>query len=502
MNVIDEILPRGVETGALPSTRRMSDTVDVMKRNFLSMTGSLHFLMILLISACAGMTGGGLRAATYEVGPGMALGEPGEVPWEALQAGDVVRIHARKEPYRAKWVLCVRGEADRPIRVQGVPDQQGALPVIEGNGAVTRAELDFWGEERAVIKVGGANKPADIVPAHVIIENLHIRGARPPHTFTGRGGVRPYPRMAAAIYVENGGYITIRGCVMEDCGNGLMTSHRSREILVEGCHIHGNGIENSISEHNSYTASHGIIFQYNRFGPLRAGCRGNNLKDRSAGLIVRCNWLEGGSRQLDLVDGSDHESIRQDPRYRVTEVHGNVLIEPEGDGNNQIVHYGGDSGNEEWYRGGTLRFHHNTIISRREGLTTLFRLSSAGESVECFRNVGHVGGRRARLQLLGAPGKLSVAHCWLPERCHLSPGVDAVGDRGLVGVRFGGDPGFINPRGQDFRPRADSPLTAFGPGDGAGKDGAPGNEYLPHQQGRERPEAAWVVPGAFAPAGR
>ncbi len=471
-----------------------------MTLSFRGMMRRIHILIVL--GLCVSGMAGGLRAATYEVGPGMPMAEPGEVPWENLQPGDVVRIHAREEPYRAKWVLCSRGEAERPIRVQGVPGPKGELPVIEGNGAVTRPELDFWGEDRAVIKIGGASKPADIIPAHLVLENLHIRGARPPHSFTGRKGDRPYARNAAAIFIENGEHIIIRGCTLEDSGNGLVTSHQTREILVEACHIHGNGIEKSILEHNSYTASHGIIFQYNRFGPLRTGCLGNNLKDRSAGLVVRHNWLEGGNRQLDLVDGSDHESLRADPRYRTTEVHGNVLIEREGDGNNQIVHYGGDSGQEEWYRGGLLSFHHNTIISRRKGLTTLFMMSSAGESVECFRNVAYLTEPRAKLNLLGSPGKLALRHCWLPGRCNVSAGVAVDGFPGAEGVRLGGDPGFVAAFNGDFRPLANSPLATFPRGDDAAGKGEVEHEYVPHQRYRQRALESWGTPGAFAPVGQ
>src|SRR6218665_1349227 len=120
---------------------------EVMKLSFSNLTGRMPIFLVSFLV----MVAGSLHAAIHEVGPGMPLGEPGEVPWETLQPGDVVRIHARKEPYRAKWVLCVRGEAERPILVQGVRGPQGELPVIEGDGAVTRAELDFWGEDRAVI---------------------------------------------------------------------------------------------------------------------------------------------------------------------------------------------------------------------------------------------------------------------------------------------------------------------------------------------------------------
>ncbi|WP_419641612.1 hypothetical protein, partial [Thiolapillus sp.] len=63
-------------------------------------------------------------------------------------------------------------------------------------------------------------------------------------------------------------------------------------------------------------------------------------------------------------------------------MYGNVLIEPDGAGNSQMVHYGGDSGdsgdsgNESIYRKGTLYFYHNTVVSTRDGNTTLVRLST------------------------------------------------------------------------------------------------------------------------------
>ena len=61
----------------------------------------------------------------------------------------------------------------------------------------------------------------------------------------------------------------------------------------------------NLFHHNSYTAAIGITFEYNRYGPLLAGAGGNNLKDRSAGMVARYNWIEGGNRQLDLVDAED-----------------------------------------------------------------------------------------------------------------------------------------------------------------------------------------------------
>jgi len=70
------------------------------------------------------------RATTYEVGPGKSLANIGDVPWEALAAGDTVLIYARPQPYREKWVISRAGTAAAPITVRGIADASGNLPVI------------------------------------------------------------------------------------------------------------------------------------------------------------------------------------------------------------------------------------------------------------------------------------------------------------------------------------------------------------------------------------
>ena len=150
-----------------------------------------------------------------------------------------------------------------------------------------------------------------------------------------------------------------------------------------------------------------LTFQYNRYGSLREGCRGNNLKDRSAGLVVRYNWIEGGNRQLDLVDAGGNSPLQKDPRYREAYVYGNILIEPDGAGNNQIVHYGGDSRNSDSYRKGTLYFYNNTVVSTRSGNTTLLRLSTNDERAECWNNVVYVTADGSRLAMRGVVSGMS-----------------------------------------------------------------------------------------------
>ena len=288
----------------------------------------------------------------YDVGPGRAYGDPGQVPWESLEPSTLVRIYYRDEPYRTKWVVTTTATAENPLVIIGVADN-GRLPVISGDSAVTRSSLYYLNEPRSVVKIGNYTGGDDTQrPAYVYLQNLEIRSGRPDYTFTDRSGsVEAFSTNAAALHIEEGDHITVQGCTLRDCGNGLFNSHLTAAILIRQNHIFDNGIENSIYEHNSYTESRGIVFEFNHYGPLRSGCLGNNLKDRSSGTVIRYNWIEGGNRQLDLVE-TDYAEIAGDPAYDATFVYGNILIEPEDAGNSQILHYGGDGGDTSMYRQG------------------------------------------------------------------------------------------------------------------------------------------------------
>jgi hypothetical protein len=395
------------------------------------------------------------QATVYEVGPNKPYTSIGAVPWEALQPGDTVLIYWRSTPYKEKWVLCRQGTEAAPITVRGVAGANGELPIIDGNNATTRTALNYWNQDRCVIKIGGANVPADTLPKYITIENLDIRSARPPYTFTAtNGATQTYSTSASSIYVEKGENIVVRNCIMRDSGNGFFVassdSLASRNILVEGNYIYDNGIDGSIFQHNNYTAAIGITFQYNRFGPLRAGCLGNNLKDRSAGLVVRYNWIESGNRQLDLVDGEDSSLIRNDSRYRETFVYGNVLIEPDAAGNRQIAHYGGDSGTTPNYRKGTLYFYNNTIVSTRTDRTTLLRLSTNEETCDFRNNLVYVTAAGNTVSLVDADGVLNMTHNWFkPGYVNTFGTLTGTVNNDGTSV-LGSAPGFVNEAGQDY----------------------------------------------------
>ncbi|HQU81776.1 MAG TPA: Ig domain-containing protein [Pyrinomonadaceae bacterium] len=444
------------------------------------------------------------KATVYEVKPNTPLDTIAEVPWATLQAGDTVLIYWKATPYKEKWVICRQGTANAPITVRGVPNQNGELPILDGNGAVTPLNLNFWNENRSVIKIGGANIPADLTPQYIVIENLDIRSAHPNYQFTDDGGLtQTYSSSASAIHVEKGENITIRNNILHDSANGFFVSSSddiaSRNILVEGNYIYDNGIVGSAFQHNNYTAAIGITFQYNRFGPPKTGANGNALKDRSAGLVVRYNWIESGNRQLDLVDGEDSILIRSAPEYRKTFVYGNILIEPDGAGNNQITHYGGDSGTIENYRKGTLYFYNNTIVSTRTGNTTLFRLSSNEEACDARNNIFYNTAAGTNLAMIDDTGLLTISNNWLKPNWRISHGTPTGTVTNNGGNVQGTSPNFVDENTQNFRLAANS--LAINAGTTLPVEVLPFNnvvrQYVKHQQSEARPTNGAFDLGAY-----
>ena len=148
----------------------------------------------------------------------------------------------------------------------------GALQLHQCLSTTQFFRLRYWGENRAVIKIGGASIPGRHDAAlhrrsRTSTSAARIRRTRSPTTAARR---RATSANAAAIWIEKGEHITIRNNVLHDSGNGLFVGSAepniSRDILIEGNWIYDNGNVGSIYEHNTYTEAIGIIYQFNYFG--------------------------------------------------------------------------------------------------------------------------------------------------------------------------------------------------------------------------------------------
>ncbi len=439
---------------------------------------------------------------TYEVGPRRGMRRLADIPWAALGPGDRVLVHWQPEPYREQILISAQGRAGKPVRICGVPGPAGQPPTITGQNARNVRPLGFAyapTQERGVVILSlRVGDKWGSKPRHVELRGLKLQGALPDYSFTDQDGkTRRYSKSAAALFIERGEHIVVRRCVLTDSAHGLFVASGdseetvSREILVEANHIYGNGIADSFYEHNAYTEALGMVYQFNRFGVLRARAGGNALKDRSAGTVIRYNWIEGGAHLLDLVEPEESAKITTaDPRFRRTYVYGNVLLNGAVDGV-KVVHYGGDSGNTALYRKGMLFFFNNTVVIRGDQKTrwntAVFRLETRDEQADVRNNIVFREGS-THLFLAEGAGGLRLGINWVSQgfgkRVH--PAREDGPIQGLERIVEGRDSPFLDVDGLDLRVRADG--QAARPGDALGafvpEAYWPRQVYVPHQKGK------------------
>lgn len=424
------------------------------------------------------------RAATYEVGPGQPLTNLADVPWPTLAAGDTVRIHARPTPYKEKFIVNATGTPSAPILIQGVPDASGALPIIDGDGAVEPASIHGYQDDaRFLIKIGDASAPSN--PAggsYITLEGLHLRNANPSFTFSSQrlGAGVPYDQNAAGIWLQHGDHLTIRGCELEQNGNGIFGAYGAgnpvTDVVIEGNSLHDNGIPGDAYEHNSYVQVQRVLYQRNHYGPPLPSSQGNNLKDRSSGMVARFNWIEGGERLLDLVDNSD-PTVVADPAYATSFVYGNVLIKTDSGGNGAVIHFGGDSGTLANYRT-TLWLFNNTIVSSRTASCTLLQLN-ASQTVHVLNDAIAAYAGANLPATTSAQGTVLLDHT-------------------VVASPAGTDPGVVNFAGQDFHLEPGSALVDAAAALPAELAAFPLEaQYVKHQSSEPRPSDAVLDVGAY-----
>lgn len=463
----------------------------------------------------------------YPVGPGQKYAAIGEVPLEALEPGDTVRVFHRPEPYREKIMIGGSGKKDAPIRLCGVPGPNGELPVIDGKDATTRKSLDFpfdGHQPRGLVIVGHKHgDPWKLQPEYIEVEGLEVRGAKSGNRFTDKAGaVTEYSEIATGIYVQRGSHIVLRGNVVHDNGNGLFVGggggdELSEDILIEGNYVWGNGSAERHFEHNVYNEAAGVTYQFNRFGPPVAGPNGTlgaNIKERSAGVVVRYNWIEDGAHLIDLVEAQEaKDRTLSMPSYRETWVYGNVLVRGQVP-NGSLVHYGGDSGQVESYRKGTLHFVANTVLienaphARYQG-TAVFELTSNEESLDARNNViwfEDAPHPTRPVALLGArdgvaAGRATLAGNWLREGIQAFDGMPGKEPKreatmeGFDGSTFGAGSPFVDAAKRDLR-LGDKTLRGKGVALDLPAEHALSRQYAVHGSSVPRSDDA-PTPGAF-----
>lgn len=379
----------------------------------------------------------GAHALEYVVGSG-SYPNLASVPWSSLGAGDIVSIPYSASPYRETFALTTSGTAASPITVRGLPGPSGERPIIDGENAVQGAGTHVRG--LLSIRNGASN---------LVVEGLAFRHAHADYAHAGL-----FPGLnASGIYLEDGAHVTVRDCEFYGNGNGFFSAPGTSDVRFLENYVHDNGNVNSLYEHNSYTESDGILFEGNHYGPLLSGSRGTNLKDRSAGTVIRYNFLEGGNRVLDLVEAETSDvdftnRVATTPTY----VYGNVLVKRDETTQSQVVHFGGDNGDTATYRR-TLYFYNNTVYSTRAVRTTFFHFDADAPTAD-VRNSVFVTPTSTQIYLLDSSTSQASAtrldHVYLPPSWAISVETLLTPTVTQATVTTGTTPGFVDAAMLDF----------------------------------------------------
>ncbi len=344
------------------------------------------------------------------MGAGKTYTSLDQVPWEAVKGGDTVRIFYSATPYKGKILVTGQGTASAPIRVCGVRGPSNERPIIDGNGATSRpavaslisgdAATRQIHESRSVVLIKGDARSWTNVPQYVQIDGLNITHGHTSHSYTDTGGAkRNYTAFSACVWVDRGHNITIADNEISDCTQAIYTKSTddgsfsvTKNIRIAGNYMWGHGVVGDEHEHTTYTESQGVVIEFNRYGPVRAGSGGNAIKDRSAGTVVRYNRIEEGAHAIDLVEAEDFPlTALADPAYRSTYVYGNQIKKNGNTGS--FIHYGGDHAGsvpganwgESLFRRGTLYFFNNTIYGTGS-YAAIFQISTTLETVQAWNN--------------------------------------------------------------------------------------------------------------------
>lgn len=349
------------------------------------------------------------RHATFDVGPGQKYPDLNGVPWLSLQAGDVVNVHWRPEPYRTKIGLRAQGSAADPVVINGVTNEQCQRPEISGQNAQIAADAigEHYYSSGGVNALGTVfiNRGYDLVgnkARHIRLQNLKVTGASSRYQFIAEDGQpTAYAKGAAGIYATVVEFLTIENCEVTDNDNGIFVNTRdeaegltSRHVTIRRNVVHLNGVPGSFTEHNLYVQASQALYEGNYIGQLMQGAKGSSLKDRSSGTVIRYNHIVAAARAIDLVEtDGGMKTVGKDPDYHRAWVIGNLIVSDmnnPGTSSVKLIHWGGDI-NPEAFRNGILYAVNNTVIlrgsSRQAPYFSVFDMPTAQQSVQAQDNI-------------------------------------------------------------------------------------------------------------------
>lgn len=356
------------------------------------------------------------KGQVLEVGPSQPVKHLTDITPAQFRPGLTVRLHnedtTSQHPteYHEAIAFTANGAPTAPIRIVGVPDPHGNLPVLDGANAVMRPDLPagaaqylFGGGAGAGIMIYGAaynGFPTHVNGGFVVVEGIRMTNfySDPTHTnaYTDPSSHRvvPWGGSAAGLRIQNGDDIVLRGCDLDGNGNNVFTEFnagqkgwdaQSLRFALLGNRIANGGAVAGYGSHNAYMQTWFALIQGNTFASYKTGAFGSHYKDRGIATVVRDNFFSpGAARILDFIEPQDSAgyidpniyalyppageeplftasflAAAQEVYHHSAYVYGNIFAAPSSGGN---MHFSQDQGGATGFlsRTGELAFYNNT----------------------------------------------------------------------------------------------------------------------------------------------
>lgn len=262
-----------------------------------------------------------LLGTTYDVGPSQKYQHLNDLPISTILNGSTIRLHnedttgSSPTTYNEYLQLSQHAAPDQPIRVCGVPDIAGNLPIVDATNAVGRSDVTSFAAGNGLVTIGGSTSgaawPAYNGAQNIVVEGLHLRNANAGLAYVSPSGTKAvWQSSAACVRIGDGHNISLIGNEIDSCAtgaasqwNGTTWGGSSLNHLWEGNYIHGSGTAGSSANHQMYLQAWGQVVQFNRIDQIAANTSGANLKSRGIQDVIRYNYFgDGSARDLDLVD--------------------------------------------------------------------------------------------------------------------------------------------------------------------------------------------------------
>lgn len=340
------------------------------------------------------------EGAVYRVGPGQDYTDIDNVPWFLVKACDQVLIYYRSTPYNKGIFLGSRGEIGKYILIKGVPGPNGERPMFDGNNAILpkdgpNAKYPSFGMIYLFRPITGSySSSSGYKPGYIEISGFKFQNIRAPSKMQNyyspdqsgnylTNTPISWPGFSSGITVDMGEHLVISNNEFADNALGFFVNsgggeiQQSRDILITHNYFHGSGYPDDFHQHNSYTEAVGTIYQFNYFGKPLASAGADGVKDRSAGVIFRYNYLEGGCNNIALRDpesNGGYEGEQVDAygarNADLVFIYSNIFIKPSfcwnKSGMTNLIGIGDGQPNKSsgQIRKGNLYFYNNRVIAK------------------------------------------------------------------------------------------------------------------------------------------